>query len=116
MVNIASPIFGFVIDKTGRNLYWMFHYNIETVLTNWNKVMVESFVSMDILGVSYSVWASASRPLVSSIIPEYQVLKTTYGICQSIQNLGLAVVAIISGLIVDAGGFYWLELFVIAPF
>lgn len=33
--------------------------------------------------------------------------------CQAIQNLGLAVSSILSGMIVDAGGYYSLELFFI---
>lgn len=33
--------------------------------------------------------------------------------CQAVQNLGLAVVTMISGIIVDNGGFFMLEIFFI---
>lgn len=31
--------------------------------------------------------------------------------CQAVQNLGLAVALILSGLIVDQGGYFWVEMF-----
>lgn len=33
--------------------------------------------------------------------------------CQSVQNLGLAIISMISGMIVDNGGFFMLEIFFI---
>lgn len=33
--------------------------------------------------------------------------------CQSVQNLGLAIVAMVSGIIVDKGGYFMLEIFFI---
>lgn len=38
---------------------------------------------------------------------------TRFCSCQSVQNLGLAVVSMVSGMIVDNGGFFMLELFFI---
>lgn len=34
--------------------------------------------------------------------------------CQSVQNLGLAVITIITGKIVEAYGYFWLEIFFIS--
>lgn len=34
--------------------------------------------------------------------------------CQSVQNLGLAVITIVTGKIVEAYGYFWLEIFFIA--
>lgn len=64
------------------------------------------------MGFAYSMLASSLWPLVALIIPEYQ-LGTAYGICQSVQNLGLAVVSMFGGVIVDRGGYLMLELFFI---
>jgi len=64
------------------------------------------------MGFAYSMLASSLWPLVALIIPEYQ-LGTAYGICQSVQNLGLAVVSMFAGVIVDNGGYLMLELFFI---
>ena len=41
--------------------------------------------------------------MVSIVIPDHQ-LGTAYGLMQSIQNLGLAVISIAAGAIVDAKG------------
>lgn len=65
------------------------------------------------MGLSYSMLASSLWPLVALIIPEYQ-LGTAYGICQSVQNLGLALISMIAGMIVDNGGYFMLEIFFIA--
>lgn len=87
-----------------------------------------SCIQQIILGVAYSVLASGLWPLVAIIIPEYQ-LGTAYGVwvwdfpvfstlsilrnfrCQAVQNLGLAIVSIITGSIVDKWGFRVLSLF-----
>jgi MFS family permease len=73
---------------------------------------VNPYVGTIIMGMAYSMLASSLWPLVALIIPEYQ-LGTAYGICQSVQNLGLAVVSMFAGVIVDRGGYLMLELFFI---
>lgn len=65
---------------------------------------------MSFMGVAYSILASALWPLVSLVIPEHQ-LGTAYGVMQAIQNLGLALISYIAGLIVDAKGYLLLEIF-----
>ncbi|XP_028046162.1 major facilitator superfamily domain-containing protein 1 isoform X2 [Monomorium pharaonis] len=69
---IASPLLGYLVDRTGKNVF---------------------------------LW-----PLIALVTPEHQ-LGTAYGIAQSVQNLGLAVVAIVAGIIVDKGGYLMLEMF-----
>ena len=46
-----------------------------------------------------------------SFIVDQRRLGTTYGFMQAIQNLGLALTAMISGVIVDKGGYMQLLLF-----
>ena len=48
--------------------------------------------------------------MVALLIPEHQ-LGTAYGVMQAIQNLGLAVVVQTAGLLRDAYGFQWTELY-----
>ncbi|XP_063696106.1 major facilitator superfamily domain-containing protein 1-like isoform X1 [Culicoides brevitarsis] len=110
----ASPALGFVIDKTGRNVMWVFLSIITTIIGHGILAFtfVNPYVGMITVGLSYSMLASSLWPLVALIVPEYQ-LGTAYGICQSVQNLGLAVVTMISGVIVDKGGFFMLEIFFI---
>ncbi|XP_045131206.1 major facilitator superfamily domain-containing protein 1-like isoform X4 [Portunus trituberculatus] len=109
---IASPILGNLVDRTGRNVTWVFMAVLITLgchamltFTFWSP-----FISMSILGLAYSLLASALWPMVALIIPEHQ-LGTAYGIMQSVQNLGLAVISIVAGLIVDTSGYMMLEMF-----
>lgn len=62
--------------------------------------MLTPYVAMVILGLGYSLLASALWPMVALLIPESR-LGTAYGFMQAVQNLGLAVVSIVAGSIVD---------------
>lgn len=111
---VASPLCGYLVDKTGRNVMWVFMSIVVTI--GAHALLAFSFtnpyVGTCIMGMAYSMLASSLWPLVALIIPEYQ-LGTAYGICQSVQNLGLAIVSMFAGVIVDKGGFLMLELFFI---
>lgn len=113
---VASPVFGFIIDKTGRNVFWVF---LSTVFAMYSHAFMaftnlNPYWCMLLLGFSYSMLAASLWPLIALIIPEYQ-LGTAYGFCQSVQNLGLAIVLIVSGIIVDKSGgeFLWVQVFFI---
>lgn len=112
--SVGSPVLGFAVDKIGKNLFWIILSIIATIcghyvlaFATWNP-----YIGMVVMGIAYSLLASSLWPLVSLIIPEHQ-LGTAYGICQSIQNLGLALGAIFAGKIVDDYGHVWLEVFFI---
>ncbi|KAH9512799.1 Major facilitator super domain-containing protein 1 [Bulinus truncatus] len=112
---VASPVFGFLIDKIGKNVFWVI---IGIVITLGCHMMlaftfINPYVPMIIMGLSYSVLASALWPMVSLIIPGHQ-LGTAYGIMQAIQNLGLAVISLTAGIIVDKSGYLILEVFFMA--
>ena len=96
----ASPVLGFLVDKTGMNLFWrkteahMRSYtlthaprpvNLGVIATLGAHAMLGflnmsliPYVSMSLMGVSYSLLACALWPLVSFIVPEHQ-LGTAYG-------------------------------------
>ncbi|CAL1273739.1 unnamed protein product [Larinioides sclopetarius] len=110
----ASPVLGFLVDKTGRNLMWVF---ISVFLTLVCHVLlgftsINPWIPMIGIGLTYSLLACGLWPMVALEVPEHQ-LGTAYGIMQSIQNLGLAVVAIAAGAIVDYKGYVFLEIFFI---
>lgn len=111
---VSSPVFGFIIDKLGRNVTWVFTATLTTIGAHalLTFTQLTPYVGMIIMGLSYSMLAASLWPLVALIIPEYQ-LGTAYGFCQSIQNLGLAVITIIAGIIVDHSGknHTWVQLF-----
>ncbi|XP_043467173.1 major facilitator superfamily domain-containing protein 1-like [Leptopilina heterotoma] len=112
---VASPAFGLVVDKTGKNVLWVFLSIIGTIVAHGLLAFtfVSPYICMVTLGLSYSMLASSLWPLIALVIPEYQ-LGTAYGIAQAVQNLGLAIVSIISGMIVDKGGYFMLEIFFLA--
>ncbi|KAJ0022022.1 hypothetical protein NQD34_009512 [Periophthalmus magnuspinnatus] len=108
----ASPVLGFVVDKVGRNVIWVMCAVVTTLaahmmlaFTFWNP-----WIAMSLLGVSYSLLACALWPMVAFVVPEHQ-LGTAYGFMQSIQNLGLALIAMAAGAILDTRGYLVLEVF-----
>ncbi|XP_068939576.1 lysosomal dipeptide transporter MFSD1 isoform X3 [Petaurus breviceps papuanus] len=110
-----SPLFGLMVDKVGWNIFWVLCAVVATMashtilaFTFWNP-----WIAMCLLGVSYSLLACALWPMVAFVIPEHQ-LGTAYGFMQSIQNLGLALMSIAAGEILDLWGYFFLEIFFIA--
>lgn len=112
---IASPVFGFLIDKSGKNVFWVILGT--TVTIGCHALLAFTFISpyyaMAIMGLAYSVLASALWPMASMMVHQHQ-LGTAYGIMQAIQNLGLATIAIAAGSIVDTKGYLILEVFFLA--
>jgi len=112
---VASPLFGFLVDRTGRNVFWVFISILVTIGAHGILAFttLSPYVGMCIMGLSYSMLASALWPMVALVVPEYQ-LGTAYGIMQAVQNLGLAVITMIAGEIVDTSGYLLLEVFFLA--
>eukprot|EP00042_Codosiga_hollandica_P049859 m.586226 g.586226 ORF g.586226 m.586226 type:complete len:517 (-) comp57975_c0_seq9:2945-4495(-) len=111
----ASPLFGFMVDKIGRNVMWVFIALIGTYGCHAMLAFsfLNPFIPISLLGVVYSLLACSLWPMVSLMIPEHQ-LGTAYGFMQAVQNLGLAVIAMVAGTIVDTKGYLWLEVFFLA--
>ncbi|XP_021351524.1 major facilitator superfamily domain-containing protein 1-like [Mizuhopecten yessoensis] len=109
---VASPLFGFLIDRSGKNIFWIIIGTSATIGCHalLAFTFLNPFVAMICMGLAYSILASALWPLVAQVIQESQ-LGTAYGIMQAIQNLGLAVVSIAAGSIVDSSGYLILEVF-----
>ncbi|CAH1780917.1 unnamed protein product [Owenia fusiformis] len=112
---VVSPICGLLVDKTGLNIFWVIVGVVTTAGCHacMAFTFINPYVPMVTMGVAYSILASALWPMVAFIVPEHQ-LGTAYGIMQAIQNLGLAVIAIVAGDIVDAKGYLLLEVFFMA--
>lgn len=107
---LASPVFGILVDKCGLNLLWMLIAIIYTITAHsiFTFTSLAPIYGIVILGLSYALLASSLWPLVSLIIPEHQ-LGTAYGICQAIQNLGLATFSIIVGKVIEKKGYIYTE-------
>jgi len=108
----ASPLLGFLLDKTGRNITWCFIAVVAS--TGCHSLLaftsLNPYIAISLLGVAYSLLASALWPIAALIIPEYQ-LGTAYGIMQALQNLGTALIVMAAGSISDNFGYTWLEIF-----
>nr|XP_033814669.1 major facilitator superfamily domain-containing protein 1 [Geotrypetes seraphini] len=110
-----SPVFGFLVDKIGKNVIWV----LSAVATTLAAHLILAFtfwtpwLAMSLMGISYSLLACALWPMVAFVVPEHQ-LGTAYGFMQSIQNLGLGVIAIAAGAIMDTRGYLFLEIFFVA--
>ncbi|KAL0105712.1 hypothetical protein PUN28_015880 [Cardiocondyla obscurior] len=109
---IASPLLGYLVDRTGKNVLWVFISICTTIVAHGLLAFtyLNPYVCMCLMGLSYSMLASSLWPLIALVTPEHQ-LGTAYGIAQAVQNLGLAVVSIVAGIIVDKGGYLMLEMF-----
>uniref|UniRef100_A0A1B6KVZ3 Lysosomal dipeptide transporter MFSD1 n=1 Tax=Graphocephala atropunctata TaxID=36148 RepID=A0A1B6KVZ3_9HEMI len=107
-----SPISGYLVDKTGRNVFWVSISIFGTIVGHAMLAFtfVSPYITMSLIGVAYSMLAGSLWPLVAYIIPQYQ-LGTAYGVAQAIQNLGLGVITMLTGMIVDNWGYFMLELF-----
>ncbi|XP_059481989.1 major facilitator superfamily domain-containing protein 1-like [Neocloeon triangulifer] len=109
---VASPLLGLLVDKVGRNAFWVLISIVSTLGCHalLAFTFLNPYIAMVCMGVSYSMLASALWPMVALIIPDHQ-LGTAYGIAQAVQNLGLALVTMLAGVIVDKGGYLLLEMF-----
>ncbi|XP_076824533.1 lysosomal dipeptide transporter MFSD1-like [Clavelina lepadiformis] len=108
----CSPVLGFLVDRLGYNISWVLIAVLTTLFSHGllGFTFLNPWFAMCVMGVSYSLLACALWPMVSYVVPLHQ-LATAYGFMQSIQNLGLAVISQVSGLILDSSGYFMLEIF-----
>ncbi|CAF0723152.1 unnamed protein product [Brachionus calyciflorus] len=108
----ASPICGFLVDLVGFNTVWVTGAIAATIGSHLLLAFtfINPFVAMILMGVSYSLLAASLWPMVALIVPKHQ-LGTAYGLMQSVQNLGLACISLLTGIIVDEAGYFVLEVF-----
>ncbi|KAK9890523.1 hypothetical protein WA026_010599 [Henosepilachna vigintioctopunctata] len=112
---IASPLLGLLVDRTGRNLYWIILGITFTIIAHGALgfiISLNPYYAVSLMGISYSILASSLWPLVSLVIPEHQ-LGTAYGVCSAVQNAGLGLLTLLVGVVVQEFGYTWLEIFFI---
>ncbi|CAN8021308.1 unnamed protein product [Ixodes persulcatus] len=111
----ACPVFGILVDLVGRNLLWVTVAVVGTLVSHGLLAFTffNPWVAMVYMGLNYSLLACAFWPLVAMVVPERQ-LGTAYGMMLSVQNLGLALISMVSGMIVDSSGYFMLEVFFLA--
>ena len=91
---VFAPLFGFMVDKKGQGTRWML---IGAFLAFAAHLLIGfapsgkpiwGYVSMILLGFSYSLVPAAMWPSVPKVIPE-KMLGTAFALIYWVQNLGL---------------------------
>ncbi len=103
---ILTPLFGIIYDKIGRGADLMIGGAV--LLTSVHVMFALPFINqwwmaiilMILLGIAFSMVPSAMWPSLAKIMPERQ-LGTTYALTFYIQNIGLMIVPILVGNILN---------------
>jgi len=99
---IFTPFFGWVMDFKGRGATLMVAGSAMLVVVHllFALTMVNPFVPMFLLGVTFSLVPAALWPAIARIVGDKR-LGTAYGLTFSIQNVGLFLFPILIGLVLD---------------
>lgn len=102
---IFTPLFGTLVDHKGKGTKFMILGSClvllaHLIITFAPAYAVSGYIGIAILGIGYSLVPAAMWPSVPKIIPEKN-LGTAYSLIYWIQNMGLMVVPIIVGKIVE---------------
>ncbi|KAI0986884.1 hypothetical protein GJ496_008218 [Pomphorhynchus laevis] len=108
---IVAPIIGAAVDKVGRNLLFITLSIIGTFIAH--AMMAFSFihplVAMIIFGFSFSFMSAFFWPIIVIIVPQSKI-GTAYGLMFAMQNLGMALMNMSSGYIIDYRGYFSLQI------
>ncbi|CAL4130439.1 unnamed protein product, partial [Meganyctiphanes norvegica] len=96
----ASPVLGAVVDLMGRNILMVFIAVLTTLLCHGVLAFtfLNPYIPMSIMGLAYSLLASALWPMVALIIPEHQ-LGTAYGLVRDSRRFRLSYMPIVASLV-----------------
>jgi MFS family permease len=100
---IFTPIFGFLVDKKGRAASLMILGSMILIFVHITFAFTRTnpYLLCGLLGIAFSLVPAAMWPSVARIVNENR-LGTAYGIMFSFQNLGLFVMPILAGYLLDA--------------
>lgn len=101
---IFAPLFGFLVDKSGKGTRWMI---VGSILVLAAHLMIAfapqgasafGYTAIAMLGIGYSLVPAALWPTVSRIVPEKN-LGTAYSLMYWIQNMGMLLVPVAVGFV-----------------
>lgn len=103
---VFTPLFGSLIDYKGKATRFMILGSGLVLLAHLiiafaPNVAVFGYVGLSILGIGYSLVPAAMWPSVPKVIPEKN-LGTAYSLIYWIQNMGMLIVPIFVGLIIES--------------
>ena len=111
---ILIPVAGFLMSKTGFQLYWLLTGLVTTALPPLFIFMFsngESYIPF-VAGVFYSLSYTLGGPSFTAMIPliiDKGYLATAYGIQKSSFNASYSLITYITGLIIDTLGYFVLQ-------
>jgi len=102
---ICTPLFGLMVDKTGRrSLFMMFgSMLLIPVYLMMGYTSVSLYVPMAMMGVAFSLIPAIMWPSVAYVVEDNK-LGTAYGLMTLIQNIGLAGFNLVIGWANDTSG------------
>ncbi len=101
---VFTPLFGALVDRTGRATLWMITGSALVLLSHLiivsapQGVPAYGYVAIAFLGIGYSLVPSAMWPSVPKIVPEKN-LGTAFSLIYRIQNMGMMIVPVFIGKI-----------------
>lgn len=102
---VFTPLFGGLVDKVGKATTWMITGSIlvfaaHLIIAFAPSEPIFGYVGIAILGIGYSLVPAAMWPSVPKIVPEKN-LGTAYSLIYWIQNMGMLLVPIFVGGILE---------------
>ncbi len=102
---VFTPLFGSLVDKIGKATTWMITGSVMVFVAHLIIAFapgqpIYGYLGIAILGVGYSLVPAAMWPSVPKIVPEKN-LGTAYSLIYWIQNMGMMLVPIIVGSILN---------------
>ena len=102
---VFTPLFGSLVDKIGKATTWMITgsvlvFSAHIIIAFAPAQPIFGYIGIAILGVGYSLVPAAMWPSVPKIVPEKN-LGTAYSLIYWIQNMGMLLVPIFVGGILE---------------
>lgn len=105
---VFAPLFGAMVDRVGKGTKIMIFGSVLVLLAHLTIAFAPSipafgFVGIGMLGLGYSLVPAAMWPSIPKIVPEKN-LGTAFSLMYWIQNMGMMLVPVIVGRILDKTG------------
>ena len=109
------PIIGILVDIFGYNLAWA-QFGVVTGIvchlmyaTSTGESYIPYLIGI-LYSVSYSFFSIAVWPIAALIVQEHQLV-TAYSFAKSSYSIGYTVISIITGIIIDSAGYFFMHIY-----
>lgn len=115
-VAVVNPFIGALISGTGLMLYWGGFGIILGLASHWLYVFTTVdtkglvYLASIIYSLSFSVFVISTIGIPGKLVEKEQ-LSTAYGFMKAIDNLGFAMISLVTGIIIDSTGYFIMEVF-----